>query len=643
MVNWFRLDVAMSPTETYDINGCWSGSATILPGNKLVMLYTGIDINNGQVQNIAVPKDLSDPLLVEWKKLDQNPVILTPDDITPDKFRDPTTAWLGEDGYWRILIGSEKRNKVAALLFKSNDFMTWTESENAFHSAEPDTGMWECLDFFPVSLKGEEALDTSARGDGIKYVFKVSIQDTFTDFYTVGNYFVNNGEYYIPENTVGNPYSPVTGLRLDYGKFYASKTFFDEAKNRRILWGWVNEPDSNADAIARGWAGIQSIPRTLWLDKNERQLLQWPIKELETLRINEVEYTKRLMTQGKHFEVESITAAQADIEVTYRIPNLENAEVFDPSWVDAQKLSGEKGATVKGGIGPFGLLTLASKDLEEYTAVFFRVFRAQDKYVVLMGSGGDRSSLRGEGLNKPSYGAFVDVDLVDGEISLRCLIDHSVVESFGAGGKACITTRTYPTFAVGKEAHLYAFNYGSEAKNKKHSRKYRIHKKEHQNLENQNLTTTNMENKLNHLKEIKKMSSEKQGLSLINLAAIMEKGRRESPTACFQRSTFIILVGVLVLQYDRPTLALGTTCWALSTTAVAQVIRSGKLHFGERECFGLAIVISALQSLCLVLTQENYTRILLLKRKKALRGPIWYKRAMLVYHHHQFGQSHGEP
>ncbi|KAI3874471.1 hypothetical protein MKX03_004801 [Papaver bracteatum] len=153
--------------------------------------------------------------------------------------------------------------------------------------------------------------------------------------------------------------------------------------------------------------------------------------------------------------------SQADIEVTFRIPNLENAEVFDPSWVDAQQLCVEKGACVQGGIGPFGLLTLVSKELEEYTAVFFRVFKAQDKYVVLMGTGGDRSSLKG-GLQKPSYGAFVDVDLVDGEISLRCLIDHSVVESFGAGGKACITTRTYPTLAVGKEAHLFAFNYGTE-------------------------------------------------------------------------------------------------------------------------------------------------------------------------------------
>lgn len=42
-------------------------------------------------------------------------------------------------------------------------------------------------------------------------------------------------------------------------------------------------------------------------------------------------------------------------------------------------------------------------------------------------------------------------------------IDHSVVESFGEGGKTCITSRIYPTLAVNGNAHLYAFNNGSES------------------------------------------------------------------------------------------------------------------------------------------------------------------------------------
>lgn len=40
-------------------------------------------------------------------------------------------------------------------------------------------------------------------------------------------------------------------------------------------------------------------------------------------------------------------------------------------------------------------------------------------------------------------------------------VDHSVIESFGGEGRACITARVYPTLAIDKEAHLYAFNNGS--------------------------------------------------------------------------------------------------------------------------------------------------------------------------------------
>ena len=75
---------------------------------------------------------------------------------------------------------------------------------------------------------------------------------------------------------------------------------------------------------------------------------------------------------------------QADVEVTFLLPSLDKAEQFNASWVDAQELCGQKGSNVQGGVGPFGLLTLASENLEEYTPVFFRVFKAPERHVVLM-------------------------------------------------------------------------------------------------------------------------------------------------------------------------------------------------------------------------------------------------------------------
>jgi beta-fructofuranosidase len=44
--------------------------------------------------------------------------------------------------------------------------------------------------------------------------------------------------------------------KIDYGNYYASKSFFDSKTSRRIIWGWTNESDTSSDDVAKGWAGI---------------------------------------------------------------------------------------------------------------------------------------------------------------------------------------------------------------------------------------------------------------------------------------------------------------------------------------------------------------------------------------------------
>lgn len=74
------------------------------------------------------------------------------------------------------------------------------------------------------------------------------------------------------------------------------------------------------------------------------------------------------------------------MDVVFSIPSLDNAEPFDPSWdrYDAEKLCREKKSTVGGALGPFGLVTLASMNLEEFTPVFFRIFKDKDQPKVLL-------------------------------------------------------------------------------------------------------------------------------------------------------------------------------------------------------------------------------------------------------------------
>lgn len=75
----------------------------------------------------------------------------------------------------------------------------------------------------------------------------------------------------------------------------------------------------------------------------------------------------------------------------FELPNLEEADLLDPSWVDPQLICSSQDAAFRGGVGPFGLLALASKDLTEQTAIYFRVFKGQNRFVVVMCS--DQSRL----------------------------------------------------------------------------------------------------------------------------------------------------------------------------------------------------------------------------------------------------------
>ncbi|KAF6139943.1 hypothetical protein GIB67_037832 [Kingdonia uniflora] len=217
-----------------------------------------------------------------------------------------------------------------------------------------DTGIWECQDFFPVSIISKLGLDTSVISPSVKQVLKVSLDDTKHEYYTIDFTLIaiKTGEY--------------CGLGL------MSPVTLDRKK---------------------GWSGVQAIPREIWLDKSR--------------------------------------PSQADVEVTFDLPKLEKAEIFDPSWVNQELLCSEKEASKRGSVGPFG--------------------------------DHSRSSLVEQDLDKTTYGAFLNVNPVHDKLSLRTLIDHSIVESFRGEEKTCITSRVYPKLAIGDRAQLHVFNNGTES------------------------------------------------------------------------------------------------------------------------------------------------------------------------------------
>ncbi|KAL0923714.1 hypothetical protein M5K25_007782 [Dendrobium thyrsiflorum] len=463
LINWLHLPIAMEPDRWYDINGVWSGSATFLHDGRLVMLYTGSTHSSVQVQNLAHPADPTDPLLIHWVKSDaHNPVIVPPKGVYFKDFRDPTTAWYNSElGLWYLAIGSKNDSADhagTAFVYSTRDFVEYELVPGLLRSVA-GTGMWECLDFYPIHIQESVGLDTSVRpGKSVRHVMKVSLDDDKHDYYAIGRYFQVNNSWVPddPELDVG------IGLRLDYGKYYASKTFYDQNKGRRVLWGWTGETDSEQADLLKGWASVQTIPRTVLFDiKTGKNLLLWPVEEVNSLRFSSKNFTGLQLTAGSVKPLEIASAAtQLDITAEFEIDGSSVEATIEADVGYNCTTSG--GAAGRSALGPFGLLVLADSDRTEQTAVYFYVARGTDGLLKTYFCHDELRSSKANDIVERIYGSTVPV--LDGEnLSVRILVDHSIVESFAQGGRTCITSRVYPTGAIDGAAKLFLFNNATEA------------------------------------------------------------------------------------------------------------------------------------------------------------------------------------
>jgi len=142
------------------------------------------------------------------------------------------------------------------------------------------------------------------------------------DYYSVGTYNEDTDEYTADDSSLDTG----LGLRYDYGKFYASKTFYDQSSGRRILWGWANESSSVLDDIEKGWSSVQCLPRHIWLDPlATTNLIQWPIAEVDALRQKAVTQKKNVVLEtGSTVELVGANGAQLDVEVHFALPFLDS-------------------------------------------------------------------------------------------------------------------------------------------------------------------------------------------------------------------------------------------------------------------------------------------------------------------------------
>lgn len=154
-IHWEELPTALAPDETYDKDGCFSGSAIEKDG-KLYLMYTGHVVENGKVtqtQCVAVSEDG-----VHFTKHKANPVIgkneIGEYGLIQD-FRDPKV--IEKDGvYYSVVASKTADERGLILLYKSSDLIDWT-FYSVLLEGKPEQGvMWECPDLF--YLDGKDVL-----------------------------------------------------------------------------------------------------------------------------------------------------------------------------------------------------------------------------------------------------------------------------------------------------------------------------------------------------------------------------------------------------------------------------------------------------------------------------------------------------
>lgn len=286
LVTFTDEPIFLSPTEWFDRDGVYSGSALVHKG-ELHFFYTGnvkqagdYDYTyNGRSQH-TIHVTSCDGYTVLRREV-VIPHGKYPDDCT-NHVRDPKV--FERNGVFYLLLGVRKRSNIGAVLvYQSKDLTQWRYSGEFITGQEMDGYMWECPDY--MMLDDYEVLLVSPQGI---LPTQYEHHNPYSVCYMLGT---------VDWDTV--TFNPSSSLRLlDYGfDMYAPQTFVDE-KGRRIMWAWMGigdtEPEYTNPTVSRGWQHALTLPRELRIV--DGKLIQLPLEEYESLRYDHVSH--ELMVDG---------------------------------------------------------------------------------------------------------------------------------------------------------------------------------------------------------------------------------------------------------------------------------------------------------------------------------------------------------
>ncbi len=318
LLHWRYLPTALAPDESYDKDGCFSGSAVEMDDGRHLLMYTGVveeELPDGtkkgvQTQCVAIGDG------VNYEKYEGNPVIdesQLPEGGDRFEFRDPR-IWKAEDGTYRCVAGNCDGDRDGQiLLYSSKDALHWNFEKILLRNYDRFGKMWECPDFFEL--------------DG-KQVFLISPQDMLPQGFEYHNgngtvCFI--GAYDEETDTFHEEHNQA----IDYGiDFYAPQTVL-APDGRRIMIGWMQNWDTcNLYTFKEPWFGQMSLPRELSV--KDGRLIQKPIRELDELRHDKVVY-ENVTLKDDTIHLDGINGRRVDMELTLRPGDEE--KLYQKFWI----------------------------------------------------------------------------------------------------------------------------------------------------------------------------------------------------------------------------------------------------------------------------------------------------------------------
>ena len=297
-IKWEQLPIALAPEASYDMGGCFSGSALEYDG-KHVIMYTGVLDNkdeNGervvrQTQCIAIGDGEN------YEKLECNPVItheMLPEGSSLEDFRDPK-IWREGEEFYCVVASRSNDGSGQILMYKSNNLKEWEFVTIVDNSKNKVGRMWECPDLF------------SLNGKGVLIISPQEVKATKDGFHNGSNTAYLIEKYDNEKKSFERESCNVIDFGLD---FYAPQTL-ESIDGRRIMIGWMHSWENRIVPGNFKWCGMMTIPRELTI--RDGCLIQNPIREIENYYKNTVEYNNLIIKD--EVSLDGIFGRELDITI----------------------------------------------------------------------------------------------------------------------------------------------------------------------------------------------------------------------------------------------------------------------------------------------------------------------------------------